>query len=105
MLHRLAWLYRHQEFQFPLFDAVHCGTESEHQLSYGSLIELSSVLLVLFPFTQILQFNTKLYQYSHKGDKDTAAILHLVLTFRPTLHYIPRRKKLELLMLVFTVSL
>ena len=46
-------VYRHQEFQFPLLDAAHCGTESEHQVSNGSLIGLFS-LLILSPFTQIL---------------------------------------------------
>ena len=50
--------YKHQEFQFPLLDAVHCGTESEHQVSYGSLIGLF-FLFILSPFTQILELSTK----------------------------------------------
>ena len=45
--------YRHQEFQFPLLDAAHCGTESEHQVSNGSLIGLFS-LFILSHFTRIL---------------------------------------------------
>ena len=49
--------YKHQEFQFPLLDAVHCGTESEHQVSYGSLIGLF-FLFILSPFTQILELST-----------------------------------------------
>ena len=50
--------YKHQEFQFPLLDAVHCGTESEHQVSNGSLIGLFS-LFILSPFTRILELRTK----------------------------------------------
>ena len=54
-------LYRHQEFQFLLLDAVHCGTESEHQVLNDSHIFVS--------FTRIsLLFGTK-FQYSCKGDK------------------------------------
>ena len=34
-------IYKHQEFQFPLLDAAHCGTESEHQVLNDSHIELS----------------------------------------------------------------
>ena len=49
--------YRHQEFQFPVLDAVHCGTESEHQVSNGSLIGLFSVF-ILSPFTRVLEFRT-----------------------------------------------
>ena len=45
-------VYRHQEFQFPLLDAAHCGTESKHQVSNGSLIGLFS--LILSHFTRIL---------------------------------------------------
>ena len=40
-------VYKHQEFQFPLLDAAHCGTESEHQASNGSLIGLFSLLSCL----------------------------------------------------------
>ena len=50
--------YKHQEFQFPLLDAAHCGTESEHQVSNGSLIGLFS-LFILSPFTRILELRTK----------------------------------------------
>ena len=47
-------VYKHQEFQFPLLDAAHCGTESEHQVSNGNLIGLFS-LFILSHFTQILE--------------------------------------------------
>ena len=33
--------YRHQEFQFPLLDAEHCGTESEDPVLNGSHIFIS----------------------------------------------------------------
>ena len=66
-------VYRHQEFQFPLLDAAHCGTESEHQVSNGSLIGLFS-LFVFSPFTRMLELCTKSYQCSRKEDKDMAAI-------------------------------
>ena len=33
-------VYRHQEFQFALLDAAHCGTESEHQVSNGSSLSV-----------------------------------------------------------------
>ena len=42
----LFYQYRHQKFQFPLLDAFHCGTESDH--SNGSLIGSFS-LFILFP--------------------------------------------------------
>ena len=51
-------LYRHQEFQFPLLDPAHCGTESEQQVSNASLILLFS-LFILYPFMQILDHSTK----------------------------------------------
>ena len=51
-------IYKHQEFQFPLLDAAHCGTESEHQVSDGSLIGMFS-LFILSPFTRILELCTK----------------------------------------------
>ena len=35
-----VWVYRHQEFQFALLDAAHCGTESEHQVSNGSSLSV-----------------------------------------------------------------
>ena len=35
------------KFQFPLMDAVHCGTEIEHQVFNGSLIRL-------FPYSSCL---------------------------------------------------
>ena len=44
---------RHQDFQFRLLDAAHRGTESEHQVSNGSIIGLCS-LFILSPFTRIL---------------------------------------------------
>ena len=37
MLRCISFQYRHQEFQFPLLDAAHCGTESEHQVSPADL--------------------------------------------------------------------
>ena len=54
----ILWIYKHQEFQFPLLDATHCGTESEHQVSNGSLIGLFS-FFILSPFTRILELCTK----------------------------------------------
>ena len=51
-------VYKHQEFQFPLLDAAHCVTESEHQVSNGSLIGLFSLFL-LSSFTRILELRTK----------------------------------------------
>ena len=72
--------YRHQEFQFPLWDVVHGGTESEPQLSNGSHIRLFS-LFILSPFTRILELIAKQYKYSPKGYKDMVAIQDLVLTF------------------------
>ena len=51
-------VYRHQEFQFPLLNAAHCGTESEHQCSNGSVIGLFS-LFILSPFTRIWEPCTK----------------------------------------------
>ena len=84
--YHLAWLYcagkpiaiavytvRHQEFQYPLLDAAHYGTQSENQVSNGSLMGLFS-LFILSPFTRILELSTKSYQCSRKGDKDMAAI-------------------------------
>ena len=59
--HRPCWCteqYKHQEFQFPLLDAAQCGTESEHQVSNGSLIGLFS-FFTLSPFTRILELSTK----------------------------------------------
>ena len=41
-----------------MLDAVHCGTDSEHQVSNGSLIGLFS-LLILSPFKRILELRTK----------------------------------------------
>ena len=49
---------RHQESQFPLVDAAHCGTESEQQVSNGSLIRFLS-LFILSPFTWMLELSTK----------------------------------------------
>ena len=91
-------LYRHQEFQFLLLDAVHCGTESELQVLNDShiFVSFSGILLL---------FGTK-FQYSHKRRRDAerkqshkAAIRDLVLTFCPTMHSVQQRK-LKLLMLV-----
>ena len=51
-------VYKHQEFQFPLLDAAHCGTESEHQVSNGNLNGMFS-FFILSPFTRILELCTK----------------------------------------------
>ena len=40
--------YRHREFQFPLWYAVHLGTESEHQVLNGSHIFVSITRVLLF---------------------------------------------------------
>ena len=76
--------YKHQEFQFLLSDAVHCGTESEHQVLNGSHIFVS--------FTGILLLFGAKFQYSRKRRQDEegkqynkAAIRDLVLTFCPTM--------------------
>ena len=50
--------YRHQESQFLLLEAAHCGTESEHQVSNASLIVLFS-LFIFYPLMQILELRTK----------------------------------------------
>ena len=42
----LSQQYMHEEFQFPLLDNVHCVTESEHQVSNGSLIGLFSPFIL-----------------------------------------------------------
>ena len=39
-------LNRHQEFQIPLLDAAHCGTESEHQVFNGSILGLISIFIL-----------------------------------------------------------
>ena len=58
----MCFSYKHQEFQFPLLNAVHCGTESEHQVLNDSRIFVS--------FTGILLlFGTK-FQYSCKRRQD-----------------------------------
>ena len=91
--------YKHQEFQFPLLNAVHCGTESEHQVLNDSHIFVS--------FTRILLLFGTEFQYSCKGrqdeegkQSDKAAIRDLVLTFCPTMRSVQQRK-LKLLMLVY----
>ena len=50
--------YRHQEFQFPVLDIVHCETKSEHQVSNDSLIGLFP-FFILSPFTRILELGTQ----------------------------------------------
>ena len=51
-------LHRLNEFQFPLLDPAHCGTESEQKVSNASLFVLFS-LFILYPFMQILDLLTK----------------------------------------------
>ena len=45
--------HRHREFQFPLWYAVHLGTESEHQVLNGSHIFVSITRVLLLFGTNI----------------------------------------------------
>ena len=90
--------YRHQEFQFLLLDAVHCGTESEHQVFNDSHIFVSFTGILLL-FGTKFQYLSKRRQDEEGKHSDKAAIRDLVLTFCPTMQSVQQRK-LKLLMLV-----
>ena len=60
--------YRHQEFQFPLWYAVHLGTESEHQVLNSSHIFVS-IKRVLLLFGTNFQYSSKRRQ-DEEGKQD-----------------------------------
>ena len=84
------------EFQFPLLDTVHCGTESEHQVLNGSLI-FNSFTRIFVLFGTTFQYSRKRRQDEERKQSDKAAIRQLVLTFRHTMRCRLHRK-LKLLM-------
>ena len=97
-------LYRHQEFQFLLLHAVHCGTESEHQVLNDSHIFVSFTEILLL-FGTKFQYSCKRRQDEEGKQSDKAVIRDLVLTFRPTMRSVQRRKlKLLMLVLLFVVQ-
>ena len=77
-------LYRHQEFQFPLWYAVHLGRENELQVLNGSHIFVSFTRILLL-FGTKFQYSRKRRQGEERKQSDKAAIRDLVLTFCPTL--------------------
>ena len=91
--------YRHQEFQFLLLDAVHCGTESEHHVLNDSHIFVSFTGILLL-FGTKFQYSRKRRQDEEGKESNKAAIRDLVLTFCPTMRSFQQRK-LKLLMLVY----
>ena len=93
------FIYRHQEFQFLLLDAVHRGTESEHQVLNDSHIFVSFTGILLL-FGTKFQYSRKRRQDEEGRQSDKAAIRDLVLTFCPTMRSVQQRK-MKLLMLVY----
>ena len=73
----------HQEFQFPLLDAAHCETESEHQVSNGSMMGL-----FLREYWTLVPNNNNIH------GKETKIWLSFK-TFCPTMHSV-QQKKLKL---------
>ena len=84
-------LYRHQEFQFLLLDAVQCGTESEHQVLNDSHIFVSFTEILLL-FGTKFQYSCKRRQDEEAKHADKVAIRDLVLTVYPTMRCGPQRK-------------
>ena len=78
------WKYRHQEFQFILLDAVHCGTESKHQVLNDSHIFVSFTGILLLLGTKF-QYSCKRRHDEEGEQSDKPAIRDLVLTFCPTM--------------------
>ena len=94
--------YKHQEFQFPLLNAVHCGTESEHQVLNDSHIFVSFTGILLL-FGTKFQYSCKRRQDDEGKHSDKASIRDLVLTFCSTMRSVQQRK-LKLLMLVLGIK-
>ena len=69
----LLWRYRHQEFQFPWI-LLHCLTETEHQVSNGSLIRL-------FPFSSCLLLR-KYWDLVPNNDNTRAKETNIWLSFK-----------------------
>ena len=84
-------LYKHQEFQFPLWYAAHLGTESEHQVLNGSHIFVSFTRILLL-FGVKFQYWRKRIQDEEGKQSDRAAIRDLVLTLCPTMQSAQQRK-------------
>ena len=80
-------LYKHQEFQFPLWYAAHLGTESEHQVLNGSHIFVSFTRILLL-FGIKFQYWRKRIQDEEGKQSDRAAII----TLCPTMQSAQQRK-------------
>ena len=74
--------YRHQEIQFPLWYAVHLGTESEHQVLVAISVSFMRVLL----FGTKFQSSCKRREDEERKQSNEAAMKDLVLSFCPTMH-------------------
>ena len=93
---RMFGSYRHQEFQFLLLDAVHCGTESEHHvLNYSHIFVSFTGILILFGTK--FQYSCKRRQDEEGKQFDKAAIRDLVLSFCPTMRSVQQTKETETL--------
>ena len=72
-------------------DAVHCGTESQHQVLNDSHIFVSFTGILLL-FGTKFQYSRKRRQDEEGHQSDKAAIKDLVLTFCPTMRSVQQRK-------------
>ena len=73
----MCFSYKHQEFQFSLLNAVHCGTESEQQVLNDSHIFVSFTGILLL-FGTKFQYSCKRRQDEEGKHSDKASIRDLV---------------------------